>query len=69
MSRAQTPSPYHKAGHSTEYGSRRQGVGSEKQRATIIQIEIPYKAKPAVGIWLIILEEAPFLRRIADRDS
>ena len=45
------------------------GAGSEKQRATIIQIESPDKVQPAVGIWLIILEGAPFLRHVADRDS
>lgn len=35
----------------------------------IVQIEIPYKVKPAVGIWPILLEEAPFLRGIVEKDS
>lgn len=69
MSQAQTPLPYHSVGHSAEYRSSRQGVGSEKQKAGIIQIEIPYKVKLTVGIGLIIFEEAPFLRSITGEDS
>lgn len=63
------PFTYHRVGHSAEYGSSRQGVGSEKQKAGIIRIEVPYKAKLAVGIGLIVCEEAPILRSVTGKDS